>query len=298
MVKTVSRARTVLEKAKAETDLDLKSGLISPQQPILVNRRTVPGNPEKRYDLHAYCEIGILEAGGMEKIYVRQTRILRPGNLWWHGPWEPHGWRHRAGNTATIIEFLPSVLYSFPGSQTFYSLLLLPFLRPGVRDRLQPSTREEKEEILRLARIMVREQKERKPGWEELMRITLCELLLRLARKAGDSGSVREQYTEAGRILPVVEYINEHLGEKHYLEGAAKRAGLRRTQFAARFRQIMGINFRQYVRQTRLERARHEIAKGGAKLSYLARQLGFHDASHFYREYRRYFGHAPSRGRK
>ena len=96
------------------------------------------------------------------------------------------------------------------------------------------------------------------------------------------------------RFLPVLRYIDEHLGEKLPVELLAKMACYEKSHFSTLFTAVIGSPPSKYVMRKRLEQAQLIMRKSDIKLDILARQLGFSDAFHFSKAFKRHTGHSPA----
>jgi AraC-like DNA-binding protein len=77
----------------------------------------------------------------------------------------------------------------------------------------------------------------------------------------------------------------------------ARAVGLSPSQFARRFQQAMGTNFRNYLQHARLGRARTLLEEGVVNVTEAAFEAGYGEVSQFTRAFRRHFGVTPSRVR-
>jgi AraC-like DNA-binding protein len=66
------------------------------------------------------------------------------------------------------------------------------------------------------------------------------------------------------------------------------------SAFHLHFRKITSYSPLQYLKGVRLNKARQSIQGGGTTVNEVARIVGYERASQFSREYKRYFGRAPS----
>jgi AraC-like DNA-binding protein len=290
------RQREVWEKAREKL---VKSALPSDRTPISIYAYRAGGQTVPEYEMHQFCEMGIVLKGRLERIYLGENEVLTAGGIWWNGSWEPHGWKHLSACEVVVIEFMPRFIYVLQAPSHFYSLIYLPFLRPEMRRRLQPQTRQEKSEVIARARALVREWVKREAEWPTALQCQVYQLLLSLARRRMEVFlDLHAAHLAPDRLFPALDYIQQNMALKLSLAQAAEKACLGRTQFAKVFRQTMGVNFARYVWQSRLERARYELLTQNAKISYIAAKWGFSDSSHFCRQYTRYFGRPPGQEKR
>ena len=107
-----------------------------------------------------------------------------------------------------------------------------------------------------------------------------------------------EQSTETSdrttrHILTVRSWIDRHFAEDCGVASLAKMAHLAPTYFAARFRQVVGVPPMTYVRDRRLEQARLLLERTSHPVKVVAWSVGYADASHFNRVFKRATGMTP-----
>lgn len=96
------------------------------------------------------------------------------------------------------------------------------------------------------------------------------------------------------RFLPVLRYIDEHLGEKMPVGVLAGMASYEKSHFSTMFTAVLGSPPAKYIMRKRLEQAELILRKSDAKLETLAAQFCFSDAFHFSKAFKRHTGHSPA----
>jgi len=89
------------------------------------------------------------------------------------------------------------------------------------------------------------------------------------------------------RLRPVLENVSRNLGQPLRVTDLAARVHLERTYFAHVFRQHMGISPTRYVQEKRIERARQLLWETELTLEAIAAQLGFSDAFHLSKTFKK-----------
>ena len=95
------------------------------------------------------------------------------------------------------------------------------------------------------------------------------------------------------RIGRVLEVLQERLADVWRAEDFAALAHLSPSRFAHVFREAVGMAPGQYLRQLRMERARQLLDDTTCPVAAVMRSVGYRDASHFSRDFRRRFGVGP-----
>lgn len=95
-------------------------------------------------------------------------------------------------------------------------------------------------------------------------------------------------------ILPAIYYVADHYQDKISSHDAANACSMSPFRFCRKFKEEVGISFRDYVVRYRLREACRLLENPGTSISEVAYAVGFNDLSYFSRIYKRHFGHSPS----
>lgn len=88
--------------------------------------------------------------------------------------------------------------------------------------------------------------------------------------------------------------VERHFSQPLPLADVARRVGVHPVHLARTFRRVHQTTFAGYVRHTRIEFARRELAASATPLGAIAVAAGFCDQSHFSRLFKRYTGLTPA----
>jgi two-component system, response regulator YesN len=102
----------------------------------------------------------------------------------------------------------------------------------------------------------------------------------------------------AAALAPAISYVSANCTEKLRLSTAAKLCDLSRFQFSRNFKKEQGQTFRDFVVQTRVQRAAALMRRPATSVTDAAFMAGFNDLSYFSRVFRRQFGVSPSQYRR
>jgi iron complex transport system substrate-binding protein len=94
----------------------------------------------------------------------------------------------------------------------------------------------------------------------------------------------------------IARYVAEHPGQPIRLRDMADLIGRSASFITHHFRTEFGCSPKEYVWQTKMEKARSMI-EGGNRVQTTADELGFYDAFHFSKRFKAYWGSPPSRFR-
>lgn len=77
------------------------------------------------------------------------------------------------------------------------------------------------------------------------------------------------------------------------VEGLAREAGMSRTSFAVRFKEVVGRTPIEYLNDWRMAMAADRLGEGNVRVSTLRRELGYESDSAFSAAFKRRFGESP-----
>jgi transcriptional regulator GlxA family with amidase domain len=97
-----------------------------------------------------------------------------------------------------------------------------------------------------------------------------------------------------GRIAISIELVDSGLDKGVRAGDVAPRVGLSRSRFGHLFKAQTGLTFRQYLRATRLARAKLLLRDVRLRVEEVAWRCGYAHTSNLDREFEREFGLSPS----
>jgi AraC-like DNA-binding protein len=96
------------------------------------------------------------------------------------------------------------------------------------------------------------------------------------------------------KLARAARFIEEHHARALTLSGVARHSGLSKTYFSERFKDWYGTGFNDYLRRTRVERAKHILRSSSLPIQTVSQECGFGSISHFNRAFRSIVGTTPS----
>ncbi len=147
------------------------------------------------------------------------------------------------------------------------------------------------QDVLGVAAELERELARRASGWEAAAEGWMLQLLIRLARHYAQL--VSPAAASALRLSAVVAAIDEHLAQPLNQDRLAQLGHLSRATLQRLFSAAYGTSVMRYVEQVRIARARALLSAGGLPVGEVAVRVGYPDANHFARVFRRHLGCAP-----
>lgn len=131
--------------------------------------------------------------------------------------------------------------------------------------------------------------------------LLIIQEILRLAMKVEEESMAAEPLHSTIHKADTAHLIEEKL--QHLISGdgsisqAADELNLSRSQFTKVFKEIYGISPRQYLTETKLNRAKQMLVSTSKTVEDIADELGYHSVSHFSRQFRRGTGLSPNQFR-
>ena len=147
--------------------------------------------------------------------------------------------------------------------------------------------------VLRLARLLVAPAEEVR----FLRPLLTREIVYRLLK--GDQGGRLYHVAALGghghRIVRGLERLREEFDRPLRIESVARELGMSVSGFHHHFKAVTAMSPLQFQKQIRLQEARRLMLGEGFDAASAGHRVGYGDASHFTREYKRLFGAPPAR---
>ncbi|MGB8403445.1 MAG: AraC family transcriptional regulator [Mycobacterium sp.] len=165
-------------------------------------------------------------------------------------------------------------------------------VRSGSADMCTVSRLDEQLEdsVLRFLRSLTAE-----PDRRVLAPLYLQEMVYRVLQRDQSDRllQIAAQQATGNPVAAALSYIGDHLGEPLTVNALAEQVSLSTSAFSQLFRQITGRSPYQFVKETRLNRARDLLLEGRLGVVDVSRTVGYTSASHFIKEFRGRFGTTP-----
>jgi AraC-like DNA-binding protein len=104
---------------------------------------------------------------------------------------------------------------------------------------------------------------------------------------------IAAQQATGNPVAAALSYLADHLAAPLTVTTLAEQVNLSTSAFSQLFRQVTGRSPYQFVKETRLNRARDLLLEGRLGVVDVSRTVGYTSASHFIKEFRGRFGTTP-----
>ena len=95
-------------------------------------------------------------------------------------------------------------------------------------------------------------------------------------------------------VKRAMELIQQRYWDQFSLSSLALQVGMSKYHLSRRFREVLGVTFRDYLLRVRLERAKALLATRQVSITEVAQNVGFGDLPRFDKVFKRYTGFTPS----
>ena len=216
--------------------------------------------------------------GSGEVSHHGQVFSLRPGGLYLIPAHTPHSYECDERLDLYWCHFTAETCYGTP----LFANLPLSYAYHPAQD----------EKVPEIFESMVRLYKDDSPGAVFRRSGLLMQALAPFIERA-DMNQWRLWHLRADQFIPVLDLIERHMTAPLAIDELARAAHLSRGHFMSRFKQTFGLSPHQYQLLKRTEMARHRLLHTSDTISQVSSDLGFTDAFHFSRLFKKMTGKSP-----
>ena len=96
----------------------------------------------------------------------------------------------------------------------------------------------------------------------------------------------------------MLRYIETHFNENLTLSALAKKCFYSPKYFSRVFKERYGITVSEYIQKKRMEKGRELLEDTDCTVEEISSMVGYCDATHFYKYFKRFYGITPKEHRK
>lgn len=247
------------------------------------------------FHIHDCCEIYYLSEGSVT-IYVNQSRyVLKAGDILLMSNLEIHKTLAHTGAefNRKIVHFHPNYVRNYSTHQTdlfdcFYNHPI------GIQNLIHLDTIKQKQYESYFERLNA--PSAQNYGEDLLMQTTLIELLISVNIWQQSQDNIVEPICDE-RLVPIMDYIENHLSENFSLDDIASAIFMDRYYMCHLFKKLTGSSIFQYVLLKRIAFSKELLMKGNT-VTDTCHMAGFNDYSNFIRTFKKITGYTPGYFRK
>ena len=120
------------------------------------------------------------------------------------------------------------------------------------------------------------------------------ELKMPGAGKPAPTASVRKEVKKDSPLYPALSYIENHPTEAISMKQMANLCHLSESYFSRLFSREMGENFGNFVSRMKVDRSKELLRSSRLSVTEIAKAVGYQDASHYIRLFKRFEGVTPT----
>lgn len=228
---------------------------------------------------HECAFFGLVLEGAYTEIYERRNRECNPSSLLFH----PEGEVHSEAHYNVVVRI--------------FSVEPDPHRLEQVRERSGVLRQPLQFQAGPMAQLAMRLYGEFR-NQDCLAPLAMEGLMLELLAAAGRCPVTAAEQRSARWLRQARELLHDRFAENLSLQEIALAVGIHPAHLARTFRQQYDCTVGDYVRNLRMEQARHQLATTDTPLCDIALAVGFSDQSHFTTAFKRHFGVTPTQFRK
>lgn len=99
-------------------------------------------------------------------------------------------------------------------------------------------------------------------------------------------------------IVQIKNYIDYHYSESITLNEISKKYYINAAYFSRAFKKEIGVNFNDYLRKLRLDKAAAFLASTDLKVYEIAGKVGFDNPNYFMKKFQEQYGITPGKYRE
>ncbi|WP_147433496.1 AraC family transcriptional regulator [Paenibacillus ginsengarvi] len=122
--------------------------------------------------------------------------------------------------------------------------------------------------------------------------------MMRLYQQELDSSAPHRYANQYMRLKPAIDYMEEHLAEKVYMESVCKKVNMSLYYFSSLFKKVFGLPPVQYLVQLRIDHAKRLLLDEERSISEIAELCGFCNINYFDKVFKEKSGFTPMEFRK
>lgn len=262
---------------------------------MLIARNTSINWQMVRYHFHEFFEINYVLSGDVKFFVADQTYQVKNGSLLVFNHTDLHRSVSPPGTyyERIVLHFAPEHIQGLSSSETN---LLGCFVNrtPEFSHCIQLHSAQSDALLSLLDKVTLYQGKECF-GSDVYRKIALAEILLYVNELYSTSAGMQplKPAPEMKRVLPMLQFIQEHLHEDLSLERLAKAFYISKFHINHIFKKATGFTPNEYIIHRRIIKARELLKQRELSIQRVGESVGFNNNSHFIRTFKALVGASP-----
>jgi len=244
---------------------------------------------QETWHFHKEVEFLAIMEGNLAIQHQYQSTVIGSGDIYIMGASQPHRTCKPSKGNLRYIVFQVDLVKHFDQS-------ILPYLHcfSEVTTPLQQlnyifeKNEQVKKQVYSLIIEIYMEAQQKEKGYEIAINSAIKKLLLLLIRNDEQNLLKFADAESFTRLKPVLDYIEDHLKDKVFVEEACSILNLSYHYFIKYFKKSMGISFIDYVNLKRIKRAELLLLTSEKSIMEISFDVGISNIAQFYKLFKRH----------
>ncbi|MBQ4517899.1 MAG: helix-turn-helix domain-containing protein [Clostridia bacterium] len=250
---------------------------------------------------HNFLELAYVASGNATHILNGKKTVIKKGNYLFMDYNANHAYKQLGTEPLVIINclFKPGIIdktlkhcRNFHEIVNHYTLKFNPTtMNPNPANNI---FYDESGTIGQILQKMITEYNQKEPGYLELLRCHLIELIVITMRQAAHSNAmIIDSVSDY-----VIKYTADNFAEKNILSTVSKKLNFSTAYVSKKFKTVMKTSFTEYLQTVRLSESCRLLANTDKKVLDIAQCVGYSDMKFFNYIFKKYFGLTPREYRR
>jgi AraC-like DNA-binding protein len=261
--------------------------------PILVFRHQLDRLTKPIFDVHYAVSLGIVLSGQVKMHYSNGGHLYGPGQIWFTGVWEPHGWNVTKAPYDVLYmfvspEWIDMIRYEEAPELNYLDLFMSPAnQRPRILESERPF-------FTALAKKYAKSLSHPQPYRQVISRILFQEIMLEIwVRHPTPPLQTGASFDSFLKINPAFYHL---FSQKDYIteDQAAAVCHMSLKSFNNVFKEAMGTTFAKFSLRYRLNGVVTQLLQTRKSIKTIAYEWGFTNLSNLGHCFKKQFGCSPT----
>ena len=256
---------------------------------------------ERLSHTHSFLELAYVLKGSALHSWNQTNTLIREGDYFVIDYASQHSYKAITDNFELINclfmpEFIDPALKNCCSLQTVISSYQIHF--KDVFFTANPSAntfRDDDGKVKALLMTMLEEFHCKSPGYLQIIRSRIIELLVVTMRKIYQDHHSERQDSDMDQVI---KYISTEYRNDIALKDICKKFNYSFSYMSMKFKKTLGMTYTEYLQKTRVEQSMRLLASSSKSVGEIAQAVGYRDIKAFYTVFKRFANTTPAKFRK